>query len=355
MPSDADRDPRVSEVLDLLEAPREAFRSTLVSSAEELRGMLSEASLSGRGREDVLAAELGPFAAGRVDTGRLATVLSDRTTLAPEAVAVMEEAARLLEDLADAPPEALPAVAEVPEGEDLRDAVRDALTRVGRAFGAARVAQLARSGAFREEEHRGLLQGLPFRKWTRGERGVAPPLVVTVQAGDLRPAGLGDFLGGTVRVVLVVQGTNAPPASLARLFAPGATVVQAISVEELAPVATSPGPAVAALFESGAGAVPFVHDPAGGPLPWERVTLGEDADAIRSRAADARWKEPSWRQDVEHLLALAVPPAGASAGATPEAGAGGARPDATPEEAKASADADRLAAWLLARTNLDDA
>jgi len=62
--------------------------------------------------------------------------------------------------------------------------------------------ELARSDLFDPDQHNHFLSALPFRKWNRAERQLAPPLVVELEAEDLLPAGLGEFLDGNVKRVL---------------------------------------------------------------------------------------------------------------------------------------------------------
>jgi hypothetical protein len=104
--------------------------------------------------------------------------------------------------------------------------------------------------------------------------------------------------------------------------------------------------------------VRFVHDPRSGGLPWERVHLEDEPDAVRRAYADRRWKDRSWAEDLEHLVGLATAPAGGVDGVTEVhasgngAGAPGSAGPASPEAPKVSS-TDRLAAWLLANTELD--
>ncbi|MBM3500876.1 MAG: hypothetical protein FJX74_19630 [Armatimonadetes bacterium] len=227
----------------------------------------------------------------------------------------------------------------VPKGGDLRDAVRDALNHVGQVFGASRAVELARSGRFDPEQHGPFLSALRFRKWNREERRLAPPLVVEVHAEDLLPAGLGEFLDGAVKVVLVVKGPTTP-APLARLITPGTYVVQTADPADLAGLARSPHPGVALLFdEARAEQARFVHDPDAGAAPWQRLTvrhMPEQPAVGRGRRA------PTWLEELAHLETLAKKPAGAAAGAEALA----------PEAAEEARPADQLAAFLLSRVDL---
>lgn len=353
MPSEARTPER--ELLEILAPAREAYHSAVLSATETLRGLLR--SRGPEGAAERLAGELGPFMAGRVDTERLARVLGSGPGTSSEAAPILERATARLAELAWTP-EATFRVA-VPPGGDLRDAVRDALAALGRAFGAARAAELARSGAYHAQEHDALLEEYPFRRWTAAERRLAPALLVRVQGADLRPAGLSDFLDGEMKLVLDVEGRSSA-APLARLVTPGLMVVQTTDADDLERVLEVEGPAVVALFDDDAGAVSFVHDPAVGNLPWERLEVAGDLDELRDRleADDPRSrKDRAGREELAHLVALASGPAAVGrAGSGPVGpGGGGASAAADGDDAAGAPATDRLAAWLLASTDLDDA
>lgn len=343
MPSDTSLIEAASGVL---AASFETFRSTVVSSAEELRGMLSDTRDDPGERAERLAAELGPFAESRIRVEELVAVLGNGDAPASGSAPVITRALEVLEAVAATDGPEAPFVVEVPEGGDLRDVVRDALTHAGRVFGAGRAADLARTGRFLDGEHQELFEGLPPRRWTARERRVAPPLVVRVRKDDLRPAGVADFLEGAQKIVLLVEGSPAPPAALVRLISPGVMVVQARSVDGLAPLADFAGPAVAAVFDA-EGPAAFVHDPRRGGLPWERIELEEEVEALWRRRAEtpARKTTARWTQDLEYLIELATPPTGADEAP----GEGAAQEPSAP-----STGADRLAAWLIAKTDLGE-
>ncbi|HZD06243.1 MAG TPA: hypothetical protein VE173_15135 [Longimicrobiales bacterium] len=326
-------------MLEKLGPSREAYRSAVVASVEELRNVVAGQREAGGDRARRLARELGPFATGRIDTGRLAGVLAvEERTLDPASLEVLERAQAVLQETAAETEDGW--LVRVPTGGDLRDTVREAFGHAGIVFGAARAAELARTGTYRPEEHNTLFSGKPFHRWTAAERGLAPPLVVVVEGEDLRPAGLADFLDGAVKIVLLVRG-DAPPAPLARVVTPGVTVIQTRDAATLDRMAAAPGPVLAAVFEPEAdGVVSFTHDPGAGDLPWERLSVDADLDELRERLATGAWKERARAEDLAHLLALASPPATPASPAT-EAGA---------EEEDTAVD--HLAAWLLARTDL---
>lgn len=335
-------DTRMDAAMQTLRGPRDAHRSAVVAAVDEIRGLLAAHRDAGDDRAGRMSRELGPFVAGRLDARALSAVLSaERRTLDPAALTVLKRALVVMTEAVDGVEEST--VLEVPPGGDLRDVVRDALHATGVVFGAARAAELARNGAYRPDEHDALFSGKPFHRWSPAERRAAAPLVVTVEGADLRPAGLSDFLDGGQKIVLLVLG-DAPPAALARVITPGVAVVQTRDAAELDLVAKASGPGLAALFEADAeGPVGFVHDPAAGALPWQRLRVGAELGELRERLETTRWKDRTWAEDLAHLVALAAGP-GAAAGAEGVAAGDG--------EADDSAGVDRLAAWLLATTEL---
>jgi len=135
--------------------------------------------------------------------------------------------------------------------------------------------------------------------------------------------------------------TTAAP--LARLITPGTYVLQTADPGELAGLAASPHPGVALLFdEERPGQARFVHDPAAGSTPGQRITIQhmpERADVGRGRRA------PVWIEELDHLEALARKAGGAGPAAD-----GGMDIAAADEDATA---ADQLAAWLLTQTDLE--
>ena len=337
MPSET----RVQEALAAFAPARAAHRERLAATAGEVRAWLDSRGATAEERSLLLARELGPFATGRIDARRLAGLLPRPAPLQGEARELVARALEILEGSVAEAGEGLPLA--LPPGGDLRDAVRGALDRWGRAFGAARAVELARSGRWSREQHGELLEAHPFRRWSEAERAAVPPLVVTLGGEDLHPAGLAELLLGHVRVALVVEGA-APPAALARLVSPGVWVAQSPSADALALLSSVSGPGVLALFDAARApeVVSFVHDPAAGSHAWERIALSGEPDALleRARTGDRRWRREGSLEDLAHLLSLAVPPA--------------TQPVAPVDLAETAAEdpAGRLAAWLLAGTDL---
>ncbi len=340
MPSD----PRTEVALAALGEARDAFLSAVAEAAEEIR----EARLEMAQAHDPGAAlerELGLFARGRIDAGRLAGLL--RASEAPDPVTqrLMRRANDLFEEVAEGRGAGF--LFDVAEGGDLRDIVRSALSELGRAFGVAHAVERARDHRYDPDADRGLLEPYPFHRWTSSERRIAPPIVVRVAGADLRAGGLSEYLDGAMKVILLVGGPTTP-APLARLIGHGVFVAQTADVAVLARLAGHPGPGVVAYVEAGAGALEFVHDPNRGARPWERLELVGGLADLQARLAQLEGPGRSrvHAADVRHLVELATPPHSA-------AGSHGA---VAAVDAAASGDdaADRLAAWLLARTDLSD-
>jgi hypothetical protein len=311
-----------------LESLRAPFVSLLARTIEQARGVL--AAQQAAGEEE--SAELGAFAAGRIDVGRFATLLRRERTLERAAVERMEAALAVLREVAgrgDALFEG-----QVEPGTGLRDAAAAVLAGVGRAFAAARLFELARTGRFREPEHEGLFRPFPFAQWNRTERAAAPALLLHVNGRDLHAEGLAEFLDGALKVVLVVRG-DAPFAPLARLLTPGVFVAQSEDGQEIGRLAAHPGPGVLALVPESAAR--FVHDPAAGPAWWDRLAISRLPDAAPPPRLGGR-SAAQQKEELAHLAALARRPA----------------PVAAPAEAAPAADpAAQLAQWLLAQAPVE--
>lgn len=336
MPSDG----RVDLVLAALRDSLEGFRSAVARAVDEVRGELEKR------RQPAGAAsstgELGYLADRVMDPARFEGLFSQESLLDPEAVALLEESHEALAAL-DAADDRI-FVEDLATSGSLRDAVAAGLGRLGAAFGAARVAELAREGRHATEARAEHLRAFPPAAWNRAERSVAPPLVVTTPGTALRVGGLAEFLDGAQKLVLVVEGV-APPAPLVRLVTPGVLVIQTEEPEALARMAAFDGPAVAALYPEGSGAALFAHDPSEGRDLAARMTVTAlpEVGTLRSLGPI------SVAQQAEELGQLAaMTGTGPAAVARPSTdGVGAAR-----ESALSVEPADRLAAWLLRQANL---
>lgn len=336
MPSD-DRSVRA---LEALAGDRDAFRSAVARTVDEVGGMLERAGAREGGERSRRA--LGPMARGRIDPERFAGLLGEEEALDPKAAEQLERAREVLADVHGAGDD--PYHVRLEEGGSLRDAVAEATARLGRAFGAARTVELARSGRWRPEDHGSYLEAFPFGMWNGHERAIAPPVVVELSGRDLWPAALCEYVDGSTKIVLIVEGA-APPAALVRLVTPGVTVVQTDDPDDLSALSDREGSAVAALFDGSAGAARFAHRPgpaAAADARFSLEDLPEEAD-VRPVGTMSRAQQI---EELRQLQALARSTAGTRAS---ENGAG---PDAAGEATEAEP-ADRLAGWLLRQSGLD--
>lgn len=326
MPSD----PRLSNVLDALRGSVDVYEAALRGAGDRMDALLAASVASEGDRRDAL--QLGEFATGRIDVERFSALHASRWALDDFDRALLSEARRLVQDQATLDPRRL--VVDVPSGGRMSNAVAHAMAELGRAFGAALVAEMLRRGVYEEDRHKAMLHSFPRYQWSRMERDASPPLVVLVDGADLWAGELTPFLDGNQRFALIVRGP-APPAALVRVVTPGTLVFQTSSETMLHELFTKYQgvPSVGALVPE--GAAEFVHAPQAGRAMHERLTIG--AKPKGPRKALPGWTVWQQEQELEQLVALATPPAIVAATA-----GNGAAPVAEP--------ADRLAAWLLSQS-----
>jgi hypothetical protein len=334
MPSDD----RVELALQALSGQRDAFRAALGTTVEQVQSFLNDYRETGNGKVNRIASELGPFAAGRIDTGRMATLFGADLTLDAVTLETIEKARDTISELAGRNHDLF--VAHVKPGGDIRTVIATALEEIGRAFGAVRIFELTRSGSHHGNEHARSLGSFPFVKWSKGERRLAPPLVVTIDGADLRAERLAEFLDGSQKIVLVVRGASAP-APLVRLITPGTYVLQTNDASSLGAFGDFDGPGVAAIL--GDTAARFVHHPSRGANLTERLTVS----FLPPRDPRLTIGGLSGHQQAEELRQLRAL-TGVPAAEQPAA-------DATQAPAPApAAPADKLAAWLLTQADFSD-
>jgi hypothetical protein len=322
---------QIRDALAAVTAAREDYRSALVGTADQLRGLLLAHGGEPDAGLDRAAAELGNFASGHIDVERFASLVASDEVLDEASRGHLKRAVETLESLAAAGDDIF--VAQVPAGGDLSETVARALGEAGRAYGAARTAELARTGRFKAEEHGGWIDHFPPALWSRNERQIASPLVVSLRGEDFRAGGLTDFLDGSQKIVLIIEG-KCPPAALVRCLTPGVHVLQTDDPTALARIDDTEGPAIAALVPSDAAR--FEHRPGSAGSPRLRLTV--------ESVPEDEPKRPLGRisafQQAEELLQLRV-----LTGATTMAGV--AADGATVAGAAPATDADVLAAWIL--------
>lgn len=328
MPSD-----RLDMIRDRLASRAAPYAEAALLAAEEVDALLRIARVPSQGGVPAFAAALGPLGAAHFDTDRLAPLFDAtgrQSGLSGPDLQVLDRAASVLREVSGARG---PGHLELPPGTDLVTAVRNALGRSGRAFGAAHAVALVRSGRFDPALHAEWLDRYPFARWTRRERQITPPLVVSLDGADLKPSGLAEFLDGGLVLVLVVRDGTAPPAALIRLVSPGVFVAQILDGESFPAFDGLNGPAVVAWVPAGAAA--FVHDPSDSPALGARFRILADAVPPRRGLGglSAAQLADELRQ-LEAMAGLATAPAGA----------------VTPGDS--SHPVDRLAAWILTQADL---
>ena len=271
---------------------------------------------------------LGEFAAGRIDVERFSSLWDARDTLDQLERGVLTRCHETLREIATRPREQF--IIGLPSGGRLTAALSNIFADFGRSFGAMVMAELVRTRRFSNDDME-LIHGFPRFRWTRAERGMSPPVIVSLDGADLWAGEVAQYLDGNQKILLVVR-SPAPPAALVRLITPGTLVLQTCSVAGLAPFAASEGPAVAALMP--AGSAEFVHTPGKAPLHERLVINTRPQGARRNVEGWTAWQQ---QQELDQLDTLAAAPAPAQA------------PDSN---GRAKADpADRLASWLLAHAD----
>ena len=337
MPSD----PRLAGVLERLTPAIDRYHAAVAATLEEVRGHLAAGRSDASARAERLRDQLGVFAAGRIDTSRLATVLGTRDALDLGALKRLEAASLVLRNLVSRGRDLV--VVAVPSGGDMSAAVSNALATIGRGFAAARIASAARNGAASALDEAKALNAFPFAEWNAAERRLAPPLIVSVAGADLVATAVTPYLDGGQKFVLIVDGSCAP-APLVRLITPGVLVTQVHDPKDLTTFVAWPTTAVAAVLPP--TAIRFVHDPSAGAHPWQRLSVTGTAEARLARVGG--WTGAQQSEETRQLEALAAAPAPAATVASTET-------PVAPVPAQHGLDGDpvdRLAAWLLQQAQL---
>ncbi len=318
MPSDDQK--RIA--LEAIQPRIEMFHSALSVTTNQVRGLLAGTVNTA----DDQSAALGQFARGKVDMDRFASFTPKPSQVSKEAQAPILAAQEVLTSLLAEGDELF--VLKVEEGKGLARQVGIRLASIGRAFAAARVIDLAKRGAYKEDKHAATLERFPFSKWNSSERALAPALLIELSGADFKPSAIVYFLDAKMKFVFCLDG-DAPAAALARVVSPAVFVQQETGNASLTAFAEYDGMAVAALLPKTAAS--FVHDPAAGETTHARFTSLVLPKEVRKRAIGGI--SPS--QQAEDFALLE------SLSATPEL---------TGEAA--SDPAGKLSAWLLSQTNL---
>jgi len=274
MPSEAERLDVVCKTLSRLWS---GYQEAATVAADAVEALLRSArAATAADQAPAFAATLGALGAAYIDVGRLTPLLGEAPSLSGPLLDTVAAAGAVLREIAGKPG---PVSITLPSGGNLADAVGEALARVGRVYGAAHVVALTRAERFDRSAHAPWLEAYPFSRWTRRERQLAPPIIVTLDGADFRTGGLEEFLDGALKLVLLVQDETAPPAPLVRLITPGVYVAQTHDGAQLTQLAALSGPGILAWVPTSAAS--FVHDPAAGPTLGARLQVLADSPVPR--------------------------------------------------------------------------
>jgi hypothetical protein len=308
--------------LDAVRSRAELFRSAIAATADQVRGLLAG---TGDVSEDQSVA-LGAFAKGRVNFDRFASFAPKARRIDAEAEAPIRAAQEVLKSLLAQGDDLF--VLKLEEGKDLSRKAGRRLARIGCAFAAAHVIDLAKRGLYKENEHAAMLEKYPFSRWNKSERALAPALVIELIGADFKPSLVVPFLDEHSKFVFNVDG-DAPAAAMSRVISPGVFVQQETGEAALDAFSEFEGPAVAALLPSTAAS--FIHDPSAGETSYERFVSLEFPREVR-KLASGGISVAQQAEDYALLESLSVVP--------------------VPTGDAASDPAGKLSAWLLSQSDL---
>ena len=322
-------DNRPQAALAALARERDAFRTAIATTLDQVRTLAGSAAPHEQ-LVDRAAVQLGSFAIGRVDSHRFGELFAAANGIGHEWLSALRHTQHLLEATLMLGDDAFCIV--LPDGADLRDAVNSWLAGLGRVFAAAHAVLSIRAGTYEPNTQEPLISPLPPDRWTRGERAIAPPLVIELEGADLRVGGLEEVLQGAQKIVLLVNGP-CPPAALVRLISPSAYVQQCRSIDELREFSAFEGPGIAAVMTDGAQ-FSSVPTESGMPHLELNAAVPETRHRVGHITAFQQNDELRWLQQLAVALEQpAASPAVAAETSTTEPG-------------------DQLAAWLLKQAQL---
>lgn len=337
MPSDT----RTARALEALTEHRNRFRSAVAAAHDQMAGYVAAHRARTNGHSQVVARELGRFAAGRIDSDRFGALFAESHFLSAETTERVERLVGVLAELLAEGDELF--TCDVPVGGDVRAEVDRAIAHAGRVFGTVLAFQALKTGVYRPDRYDPDIEAFPFARWNRSERLLALPLVVEVSGADVRAESLAGYVDGWMAIVLVVRGTTSP-VPLVRLITPGTFVMQTGDVAELDSIGACGGPAVAAVVNDSSAR--FVHDPRAARSLGPRLTVTH---------LPAAPKEPlggrsAWQQaeELAQLQALQHPGSTWTAAASPASGPAAVGNGTTID----AGSIDRLAGWLLSTAGL---
>lgn len=310
--------------LDAVRSRIEQFHSALIVTSNQVTSLLAGSGTT----EDDQKESLGFFAKGKLNLERFNTFTQKSPELDADAQGPVKAAQDVLKSLLKEGDDLF--VIRTEPGMGLGHQLSVRLAHIGRAFAAARVVDMARNGAYKEDKHAATLKRFPYALWNSSERALAPALVVEVSGEDFKPSAIVPLLDTNMKIVFVVNG-DAPAAALSRVISPQVFVQQETGDGNLEAFANFDGIAVAAFLPD--SAVNFVHDPSAGSTTYERFVSVTFPKEVRKRAIGGI-SPAQQAEDYTLLESLSVPPEIAGKAASDPAG--------------------KLSAWLLSQTNLSD-
>lgn len=318
MPSEA----RKANALEAVRPRIEQFHAALTVTTNQVRGLLGGA---GSTEEDKSEA-LGYFAKGKMNMERFNTFTQKGPSIEDSFEAPVRAAEEVLKSLLAQGDDLF--ILKTEEGKGLGHQLSVRLAFIGRAFAAARIVDLARNGAYKEDKHAATLERFPYAHWNSSERALAPALIVEVSGEDFKPSAIVPLLDTNMKIVFIVKG-DAPAGALSRVISPRVFVQQETGDEKLDAFTRFNGIAVAAYLP--ATAVSFIHDPSAGSTTYERFVAIQFPNEVRKRQIGGI-SPAQQAEDYALLESLSVPPEIAGEAASDPAG--------------------KLSAWLLSQTDL---
>ena len=310
-----------------LEAVRpniDQFHSALTVTTNQVRGLLAGSGNTGADKAEAL----GQFAKGKVNMERFNAFTPRGPRIEADAEAPVRDAEKVLKSLLEQGNNLF--VIDTVPGRGLGHQLSVRLASIGRAFAAARIVDLAKNGAYKEDKHAATLERFPYAQWNSSERALAPALVVNVLGDDFKPSAIVPLLDTNMKIIFNVSG-DAPAAALSRVISPRVFVQQLTDEVDLEAFSAFKGIAVAAFLPS--TAVSFVHDPSAGSTTYERFVSIAFPKEVRKRLIGGI-SPAQQAEDYSLLESLSVPPEIAGEASSDPAG--------------------KLSAWLLSQTNLSD-
>jgi hypothetical protein len=308
-----------------LEAVRsriEQFHDALTMTVNQVHGLLASSDTTEVDKVEAL----GQFAKGKMDMERFSSFSQKAPGIDASAEAPVRAAEEVLKALLAEGDELF--IIRTKPGKGLGHQLSVRLASIGRAFAAARIVELSKNGAYKEDKHAASLERFPYAQWNSSERALAPALIVEVAGGDFKPSAMVPLLDTNMKIVFNVTG-DAPAGALSRVISPRVFVQQEIGDAKLEAFAAFQGIAVAAYLPP--TAVSFVHDPSAGSTTYERfVSIGFPKE-VRKRLIGGI-SPAQQAEDYTLLESLSVPPEIAGEAASDPAG--------------------KLSAWLLGQTDL---